>query len=77
MGDTMRLFVAVPLPDDIHDHVWTRQRALAGLLGDRKIKWVPRGNHHITLVFLGSIAKEDVSTVMELMQSVLAGFSPI
>jgi 2'-5' RNA ligase len=47
----MRLFIALPLPDDL-------ERRLGGLIDDLRarggnVRWVPAGNIHLTVRFLG------------------------
>ncbi len=53
----MRLFVAIPIPASI-------SRALIELKSnERGFRWVPEGNHHITLKFLG---ETDPSSIPEI-----------
>ena len=59
----MRLFIAVPLPGDIQKKVALCSERLSesGLTG----RFVPRGNHHITLRFIGeSNALGDIAFAM-------------
>jgi 2''-5'' RNA ligase len=59
----MRLFIAVPLPKDVQRAVLTAQEGLraSGASG----RFVPAGNHHITLRFLGeSSALADIAAAM-------------
>ena len=59
----MRLFIAVPLPKDVQRAVYAvqeelRARSTAG-------RFVPQGNHHITIRFLGeSNALVDIADAM-------------
>ena len=59
----MRLFIAVPLPKDVQRAVFSvqeelRVRSTAG-------RFVPQGNHHITVRFLGeSSALSDIADAM-------------
>ena len=46
----MRLFVAIPLPEEVRDFVTP---LCAGLPGAR---WVPRENLHLTLRFIGEVS---------------------
>ncbi len=50
----MRLFVALPLPEEIQRKV----AALRGGLPDAK--WTPEGNAHITLAFLGEVPNSEM-----------------
>jgi RNA 2',3'-cyclic 3'-phosphodiesterase len=68
MQKTSRLFFAL-WPDDE-----TRQ-ALAGLtqsIGDKKLKWVPPHNFHVTLVFLGSIDTDTESLIKQAVAEISA-----
>ena len=59
----MRLFIAVPLPGDIMRKVYAYEQQMldAGFTG----RFVPRGNHHITLRFIGeSNALADIAGAM-------------
>ena len=59
----MRLFIAVPLPGDIMRkvYVYEQQMQQNGVTG----RFVPRGNHHITLRFIGeSNALADIADAM-------------
>jgi RNA 2',3'-cyclic 3'-phosphodiesterase len=53
----LRLFVALPIPDDIADKVVRLQRGLEGA------KWSPRENLHVTLRFLGDIDERQAEEV--------------
>ena len=47
----MRLFIAVPLPKDVQRKVFAFEQALReNSTGGR---FVPQGNHHVTLRFIG------------------------
>jgi len=46
---SLRLFVAIPVPDAIADHLVLLQRAVGGAA------WRPRENFHLTLRFFGEI----------------------
>jgi RNA 2',3'-cyclic 3'-phosphodiesterase len=45
----LRLFAALPIPDNVADHISRVQRGLDGA------KWSPRENLHITLRFIGNV----------------------
>ncbi len=45
----MRLFVALPIPDDVATAIGRVQRGLVGA------KWSPRDNLHLTLRFMGEV----------------------
>ena len=57
----LRLFVAVPIPDDVADKIARLQTGLDGA------KWSPRENLHLTLRFVGAIDQrqaEDLDTAL-------------
>lgn len=59
----MRLFIAVPLPGDIQKKLYAYEQRLeeSGVSG----RFVPRGNHHLTLRFIGeSKALADIAFAM-------------
>lgn len=59
----MRLFIAVPLPKDMQRAVWSVQEELRVL--STAGRFVPEGNHHITVRFLGeSNALADIADAM-------------
>ena len=59
----MRLFIAVPLPKDVQRAVYTAQEGLR--VSSTAGRFVPAGNHHITLRFLGeSSALADIAAAM-------------
>lgn len=53
-----RLFVAIPLPDDVRD----RLAMLTG--GVPGARWVAAENYHITLRFLGDVAAGDIDDIV-------------
>ncbi|MBQ6331300.1 MAG: RNA 2',3'-cyclic phosphodiesterase [Clostridia bacterium] len=59
----MRLFIAVPLPKDVQRAVYTAEEGLRSMSSAGR--FVPFGNHHITLRFLGeSSALADIAAAM-------------
>ncbi len=59
----MRLFIAVPLPKDVQRAVYTAEEGLRSVSASGR--FVPFGNHHITLRFLGETnALADVAAAM-------------
>lgn len=51
----MRLFIAIPLPKDVMKSVWNFEETLRETASGGS--FVPRGNHHITLRFIGESQK--------------------
>jgi 2'-5' RNA ligase len=59
---SIRVFVGIPLPEELAVEYVAAQQALAGL---RNVKWVERGNLHLTLKFLGRVDRTAVSPLAE------------
>ncbi len=64
--ETIRAFIAIPIPDDIKSEFATAQARLRKAGGD--VRWVKPGNAHITLQFLGNTPVVKI----ELIQSALS-----
>jgi 2'-5' RNA ligase len=65
----MRLFIAVPIPEQI-------QVRLSEMVSDLKksystIRWIPHGNLHLTLKFLGEVSEQAVPKIQECMLKVV------
>ena len=52
----MRLFVAVPVPDAVRDHVLD---AVGDLRGDERLAWTRPDGWHATLAFVGEVEDAD------------------
>jgi 2'-5' RNA ligase len=71
---TRRLFVAAWLPPEAADEaaeVVERLRA-----GGAEARWVPPGNLHVTLRFLGDVDGETAAAVADALPEVVRGFAP-
>ncbi|MDA3863759.1 MAG: RNA 2',3'-cyclic phosphodiesterase [Deltaproteobacteria bacterium] len=74
--ETLRLFIAIPVPSEITDMLNKRQNLLADELGRDRIKWVGRPHFnksnifHLTLVFLGNQKREKVTEISEVMKEI-------
>jgi RNA 2',3'-cyclic 3'-phosphodiesterase len=62
----LRLFAALPVPDDVADAVTRIQRGLEGA------KWSPRHNLHITLRFMGNVNERQAEDVDAALGEILA-----
>ena len=72
MPDTLRLFVAVELPEAARDHVEIVLRRLQGL-DVPGIRWVRPDSVHLTLKFLGNVPIEEVLPITEAMEQAASG----
>lgn len=75
MNPVMRLFIAVPLPEVVSDHItrWTQE--LEKQMSFRK--WVHPKDYHITVQFLGDTQGENVESVLSSLHDVALKQQPI
>ncbi len=72
--DRMRLFLAFDLPDSVRDEI---SRAFAPYMKKYPaIKWVPPGNYHITLVFIGEVPAHYVDSINEPLRALATSHKP-
>ncbi len=64
----VRVFIAVPLDPELRDAAAGLRRQLNSTADT--LRWVPPGNLHLTLKFLGEIAEERLTTVAEAVREV-------
>lgn len=72
--ETLRTFIAVELPNDIHDSLQKLQNNLKDSMPD--VRWTKYGNIHLTLKFLGDIEPSKVDKISVSIQSVANEFFP-
>ncbi|MEK6852568.1 MAG: RNA 2',3'-cyclic phosphodiesterase [Nanoarchaeota archaeon] len=60
----MRCFIAIDLPEDVKEKLVNLQNHLKDL-EDVKIKFVEKGNLHLTLKFLGEISDVEINRIKE------------
>ncbi len=75
MASTLRLFIAVELPDEVLRYISETVGELRrhGITG---IRWVRGEGVHLTLKFLGNASEEQVAGILSSMRSTVAGTSP-
>ena len=54
--ETLRLFVALSIPDEVKNRIETVQSELRWLLPQKTARWTHREQFHLTLRFLGNVA---------------------
>ncbi len=75
MRDTIRTFIATPLPEQVVSFIRELQREIKSY--GLNVKWVRPENIHITLKFLGEIDKADVGRIGEAMAGAVKGSHPV
>lgn len=76
--DQVRLFIAVEIPAEVRSRLAEIEKRLMASGAD--VKWVPEGNFHITLKFLGGVDSSrvgDISSAVESAVSDASGFDAI
>lgn len=64
----MRLFIALPLPEEIEEHLGKVIFALKQKRG--KVKWVAPKNIHLTVKFLGEVEEDRIDKITPLLSEV-------
>jgi RNA 2',3'-cyclic 3'-phosphodiesterase len=73
MPGTIRIFIAVPIPDALEKFLGQVQAQLQSL--ERNIRWVATKNIHLTLKFLGEVDPARIPAIASQMDSI-AGPAP-
>ena len=74
MGEEIRAFIAISLPESVLQAMGQAQETL-GRLG-RGIRWVRKQGIHLTLKFLGDVDRDDVEKIQIAMERATEGSSP-
>jgi 2'-5' RNA ligase len=74
MGEKLRAFIAISLPEPVLKAIVTAQETLKG--SGLKIRWVRKEGIHLTVKFLGDIDREDVEKIRGAMERATRAFSP-
>lgn len=75
MVKTERLFIAAPIPRNVLGFLQGLQKKMQrpGL----RVRWVPPGNIHLTLQFLGDVDPRRISGLNDQLNAVVRGVAPI
>jgi len=65
----IRAFIAIDLTPEIRSHLDKVAAQVKGRLDNVPVRWVPAGNIHLTLKFLGDVSLNN----LEMLQRILAG----
>jgi 2'-5' RNA ligase len=67
--NNVRVFIAISLPDEIHDSLSVINAQLKKDIPDGTIRWVKATNIHLTLKFLGETPKADIERLKTNLES--------
>ncbi len=70
----MRLFVAINFPDEVRRAIWNAAAALR--LDSIPVRWVRADGIHLTLKFLGDVARDREPQVAEAIEAAVEGTKP-
>ncbi len=72
--EMLRSFIAVELPNEIHDSLQKLQNNLKDSMPD--VRWTKYGNIHLTLKFLGDVESSKIEKISKSIQYIADEFSP-
>lgn len=72
----LRAFIAIEIPPEIHSAIQKRTAALRSTLDASLVRWVPAGNVHLTLKFLGEVSPPNVELLARALEAEAAGGTP-
>jgi RNA 2',3'-cyclic 3'-phosphodiesterase len=75
--DHFRLFVALPAPEQVKNAIQALQDQLRRALPAKVARWTRPEQFHLTVRFLGSIAGERMTELVEAMQQACEAFAPL
>jgi 2'-5' RNA ligase len=68
--ETIRAFIAIPLPQPLLDNLSALQRRLERQVPDRSVRWVRPGGIHLTLKFLGDTPVDRLDEIKQALAAV-------
>ena len=74
--ETIRAFIAIPLPGPVLDELTALQHRLERRVPSRSVRWVRPEGIHLTLKFLGEVGDGQVSAVCEAVKQTAARHGP-
>lgn len=74
---TIRLFVAISLPDSVKDEIEKAQRRLWDSFPNKSVRWTKREQFHLTLKFLGNVRESLVSGLISALRESCMRFSEL
>ena len=73
----LRLFLAIPIPDDVREKLRRLQLELQSLLPARAVRWTKPEQFHLTLKFLGNVPSTDIGALSQAMRAVCDATPPM
>lgn len=64
----LRAFIAVEIPLEIHKAIESKTAPLRAALNASQVRWVPTGNIHLTLKFLGKISPANLEMLAQMLK---------
>lgn len=75
MSQTIRTFLAAPLPKEIQADLGQEVEKIKNALPDWQVNWVKPENLHVTLIFFGRVPEEKIGTLKKDVGTALEDFS--
>jgi 2'-5' RNA ligase len=63
----LRAFIAVEIPPEIHQAIEKKTAPIRAALDPSLVRWVPSGNTHLTLKFLGDVSPASVEMLSQML----------
>ena len=63
----LRAFIAVEIPPEIHKAIESKTAPLRAALNTSPVRWVPTGNIHLTLKFLGDVSPANIEILSQML----------
>lgn len=75
--ETLRLFLAIPMPDEVLAGLRRLQLELQPLLPPRAVRWTKPEQFHLTLKFLGGVPAPDIEALSRAVRTVCDSAPPM
>lgn len=75
--ETLRLFLAISIPETVRDELRLLQLELQPLLPACAVRWARVDQFHLTLKFLGNVSARDIPALTEAVRAVCADSPPL
>jgi RNA 2',3'-cyclic 3'-phosphodiesterase len=77
LPESLRLFIAVPVPESIKDEIERAQAELRRAVAKEPVRWTRREQFHLTLKFLGNVQPTRLDALAQAMAEGAGGFPPL